>query len=249
VRWGAFGVCAVLAVFIITRHPGLRRRPLILSALVVGCLAVAWLANQLPGLPYRRAESTVAKQVVVETSGAPDAHVQSLDSASPVAKIRVQNPPQAITFVLELKKSLPELYEEQKYFLYGAGRINFDTRSQARVDAGRFEAQLVATLMARDQRGGLGDWANASMTIGNAKGHVIRSQLLRDQGPQSGPRPTNPRMDMQRGRAEGKQILLTVKYGELGFVPGQTVWVAFVDEAASGYGGGQLLPSFQLVLK
>ena len=240
-RWAGFALCAVLACLIVGWEPRLRRRPLIMLALVGGCLALAWFANQLPGRGYRRSEKFVAKQVVVETSGAPDAFVQSPSSNSPVAKVRVQNPPQAITFVLELKKSLAELYEEQKYFQYGVARISFDTGDKTQLDA---------TLMAQGQNGAMGDWANASMTIGNAKRHVIRSQLLRVQAPSGALQAVNSRMDMQRGKAEGKQILLTIKYSELGVVPGQTVRIAVLDEGPSGgYGGGEALPSFQLVLK
>jgi hypothetical protein len=96
----------------------------------------------------------------------------------------------------------------------------------------------------------MGAWANASMIVGNAKRHVISTQLLRAQGPSGALRPANHQMDMQRGKAEGKQILLTLKYSELGVVPGQTVRVAVLDEGASGGpGGGEPLPSFQLVLK
>jgi DNA-directed RNA polymerase subunit RPC12/RpoP len=240
-RWIGFGLCAVLACLIVGWEPRLRRRPLIQLGLLSGCLAVAWFANQLPERAYRSTEKFVAKQVVVDTSGAPDAYVQSPSSNSPVAKLRVQNPPQAITFVLELKKSLAEFYEEQQYFQYGVARINFDAGDKA---------QLNVTLMAQGKNGSMGDWANASMTIGNAKRHVIRSQLLRVQAPSGALQAVNSRMDMQRGKAEGKQILLTVKYRELGVVPGQTVRVAVLDEGPSGgYGGGEALPSFQLVLK
>jgi hypothetical protein len=240
-RWIGFGLCAILACLIVVWEPRLRRRPLIQLALVSGCLALAWFANQLPGGAYRRSESFVAKQVVVETSGAPDAYVQSPSSNSPVAKLRVQNPPQAITFVLELKKSLAQLYEEQNYFQYGVARISFDTGDKT---------QLVATLMAQGQSGAMGAWANASVTIGNAKRHVVSTQLLRVQGPSGALQAVNHQMDMQRGKAAGKQILLTVKYSELGVVPGQTMRVAVLDEGTSGgSGGGELLPSFQLVLK
>ena len=104
--------------------------------------------------------------------------------------------------------------------------------------------------MAPGRNGTMGDWANASMTIGNAKRHVISSQLLRVQAPLGALQAVNHQMDMQGGKAEAKQILLTVKYSELGVVPGQTVRVAVPDEGASGgYGGGEPLPSFQLVLK
>jgi hypothetical protein len=240
-RWIGFGLCVVLACVIVVWEPRLRRRPLIQVALVSGCLALAWLANQLPAGAYRSTETFVAKQVVADTSGAPDAYVQSPASNSPVARLRVQNPPQAITFVLELKKSLSELYEEQKYYKYGVARISFDTADKT---------QLVSTLMAQARSGAMGDWANAAMTIGSAKRHVISTQLLRAQGPSGALRAINHQMDMQRGKAEGKQILLTLNYSELGVVPGQTVRVAVLDEGASGgYGGGEMLPSFQLVLK
>ena len=240
-RWIGFGLCAVLACLIVAWEPRLRRRPLIQLALVCGCLAVAWSANLLPDRAYWSTEKFVAKQVVVDASSAPDAYVQSPSGNSPVAKLRVQNPPQAITFVLELKKSLAELYQEQKHFKYGVARISFDTGDKP---------QLVATLMAQGRSGAMGDWANAAMTIGNAKRHVISTQLLRVQGPSGALRATDHQMDMQRGKAEGKQILLTVKYSELGVVSGQTVGVTVLDQGASGgYGGGEQLPSFQLVLK
>jgi DNA-directed RNA polymerase subunit RPC12/RpoP len=240
-HWIGFGLCAVLACLIVAWEPRLRRRPLIQLALVSGCLAAAWSVNQLPGGAYRSTETFLAKQIVADTTGAPDAYVQSPSINSPVAKLRVQNPPQAITFVLELKKSLAELYEEQKYFKNGVARISFDTDDKA---------QLVSTLMAQARSGAMGSWANAATTIGNAKRHVISTQLLRVQGPSGALRPANHQMDMQRGKAEGKQILLTLKYSELGFMPGQTVRVAVLDEGASvGSGGGEPLPSFQLVLK
>ena len=236
-----FGLCAVLACLLVVWEPRLRRRPLIQLALVCVCLAVAWAANQLPGGAYRSTETFLAKQVVADTSGAPDAFVQSPSANSPVAKLRVQNPSQAITFVLELKKPLSELYEEQKYFKQGVAKISFDAEDKA---------QLISTLMAQARSGAMGSWANAATTIGNAKRHVVSTQLLRAQGPSGALRGTNHQMDMQRGKAEGKQILLTVKYSELGFVPGQTVRVAVLDEGASGKsGGGEPLPSFQLVLK
>ena len=239
--WIGFGLCALLAGLLVAWAPRLRRRPLIQLALVCGCLAVGWAVNQLPAGAYRSSETFLAKQVVADTTGAPDAHVQSPSGNSPVAKLRVQNPPQAITFVLELKKSLSELYEEQKYFKNGVARISFDTEDKA---------QLVSTIMAQARSGAMGSWANAATTIGNAKRHVISTQLLRAQGPSGALRATNHQMDMQRGKAEGKQILLTVKYSELGVAAGQTVRIDFQDEGgSSGAGGGEPLPSFQLVLK
>jgi hypothetical protein len=218
---------------------------------VLGCLVVAWVWDRLPEeRRSRRLESVIGRQVVVGKPGVPDAYLQQPSSASPVAQVRVQNPAQALAFVLELKQSVPALYEQQKYFKYGVASIFIDTDISARTGgqdwqsgAEGFEARVEAKLMAQGHHA-LADWWNAAQTIGNAKRHVISCQVLRTG------RPPVDRRILERGKVEGHRILLTAKYNSLGVAAGQTVRITYVDQGRPDmHSDGERLPSFQLELR
>ena len=82
-----------------------------LAFLLVACLAAGWAMHRRQA-PRRSANAIIGRSVVVLPPGAPDAQVLSPSASSPIAKIRVQNPTQAITFLLELKKTVEQFYEE-----------------------------------------------------------------------------------------------------------------------------------------
>jgi hypothetical protein len=192
---------------------------------------------------------------------------------SPLAKIRVQNPPGAITFVLELKKTVEEFYEEGAqawkrarsvgefsgegtHLHFWVAKIYFDTDNNVKTgergppDGPQgYELTLDTTLMAKGERG-LADWANAHVNLPKAKGHVLRCTLLRVQ-PEPGPRllAVNQRNDLSRGKVDGKMMWITVTYGELGVSPGQSVRITFMDQGNAGYADGEMLPSFPIKLQ
>lgn len=221
---------------------------------LVVCTGLAWFWLR-HSAPSRRIGKFIGKQVVLEPSAAPVTYAQSPSASSPIDMLRVQNPPQALTFVLELRQSVEEFYEEKKCFQYGVVRIFFDTDNNSRTGGGGrgfhsegFEAFLDAGLMAEGYRS-MGDWANAHQTIGRANRHVISSKVLRVH-PQSGAPLPIDRKVLERGKVDGKYIWLTVSYSDLEVVPGQTLRVTILDEGANQtYGDGEMLPSFQLTLK
>ena len=224
--------------------------------------------------PRRSLENLIGKNVVIPAPGAPDAHVLSTSDSSPLAKIRVQNPPGAITFVLELKKTVEEFYEEgasawEGWKLgddinaegtrlhFGVARIYFDTDDNANTGqpgpADRphgYELELHITLMAKSERG-VSDWAGAHVDVRKAKGHVLRCNLFRVQ---PGPGPwlvaLSQRSDLSRGKVDGKVMWITVTYSELGVSPGQSVRITFTDQGKNAnYYDGEMLPSFRIQLQ
>jgi hypothetical protein len=239
---------------------------------LVACLALGWTMHRRSA-PRRSMDSLIGKGVVVLPPGAPDAHVLSPSASSAFAKIRIQNPPQAITFLLELKrtveefydvgtqarkraKTVEELYEERMPLHYGVARICFDTDDNVRTgergppDGPRgYELSLGATLVARGERM-LADWANAHVNLGKAKGHALRCSLYRVQ-PEPGPYlvAVNQRNDMGRAKVDGKLLWITVTYGDLGVRPGQTVRITILDQGNEVYGDGEMLPSFPIQLQ
>jgi hypothetical protein len=224
--------------------------------------------------PRRSLENLIGKNVVIPAPGAPDAHVLSTSDSSPLAKVRVQNPPGAITFVLELKKTVEEFYEEGAHVWegwhlgdeinaegtklhFGVGRIYFDTDDNVKTGQygpadgpGGSEWQLNNTLMAKSERG-VSDWANAHVNVRKAQGHVLRCDLFRVQpGPGSGMVAVNPRSFLSRGKVDGKVMWITVRYSELGMSPGQSVRITFTDEGKHpNYYDGEALPSFRIQLQ
>ncbi len=235
----------------------------------VACL---WLGLVLVGLglvwfwqrksnPERILEKSIGKSVVIDTSGAADACVQTPAEASPVARIRVQNPPQAITFVLELKKPVQELFEHSKAFTYGVAKIYFDTddnpqtgsRETELASTKGFEAILEARLEAAAQVGRIrvtGGWDNARSTLRNAKEHRIECSVFRvDARGREFDADRSVRY-LARGKCEGNHMWLTVSYRDLAAVSGQTVRVTIRDDgAAETYSAGEVLPSFTLKLR
>ena len=244
---------------------------------LVACV-VAGLTWHRRSAPRRSIENLVGKSVVVAAPGAPDAHVLSTSDSSPLAKIRVQNPPGAITFVLELKKAVEEFYEEGAQaekrasspadFMgegtqlhYGVARIHFDTKTnvttgeQGSANGPRsYEFKLNATLMAKGERS-LAEWANAHVNLRKAKGHVLSCSLFRlAPGPGSGfvavnQIAVNHRNDLSRGKLDGKMMWITVPYSELGVSPGQSVRIGFMDLGNTVYADGEMLPSFLIKLQ
>ncbi len=190
--------------------------------------------------PRRAIENLIGKNVVIPAPGAPDAHVLSTSDSSPLAKIRVQNPPGAVTFVLELKKTVEEFYEEGAQaskgwklgdeipmggtrLHFGVARIYFDTDDN--VDTGQrrgadgprgYELELNTTLMAKSERS-FADWANAHVNLRKVKGHVLRCNLFRvPPTPGPGIVEVNQRGDLSRGKVDGKVMWITVNLQRTG---------------------------------
>lgn len=223
--------------------------------------------------PHPGADALIGRSVVVLPPGAPDVHVLFASASSPIAKIRVQNPPQVITFLLELKKTVEEFYEEGAQALklaksveefsgegthlhYGVARICFDTDDNVRTgERGPpngprgYELFLGATLMAQSGRS-VADWANAHVTLGRPKGHVLRCSLYRVQpGPDRRVVVVGQRNELGRAKVDGKLMWITVTYSDLGVRPGQTVRITFMDQGNEVYGDGEMLPSFPIKLQ
>ena len=222
-----------------------------LTLIILG--GVAWFFFR-PQDPSRLAQNTVGKQVVVQDASATDVQVQTPSELSPINKIHVQNPPEALTFGLELKKPISELFQDNKSFQFGVVKIFFDTDNNPRTGgAGKqyrsegFEVLWEANLMA-DSGGTVGDWANARQTHSKAKRHMISSKLLRIR-PGTGILQPADRRGLERGKLDNKQIWLTVSYADLGLVPGQSIRVTIQDLGTSDSSvGGELLPGFVLKL-
>jgi hypothetical protein len=246
---------------------------------VLLCVGVALIAGVLVGLilhrrsaPRRSIEDLVAKNVVISPPETADAHLLSGSDVSPLAKIRVQNPRGAITFVLELKKTVEEFYEEgaqawkrarfpdefsgegtQLHF--GVARIHFET--DTKVATGDQSAansplrfKLEATLMAKGEHSNLADWANAHLNLRKTTGHVLRCDLVRlPPALGSGFAIVNQRSSLSRGKVDGKLLWITVAYGELGVSSGQSVGITFMDQGNAAYNDGEQLPSFRIKLQ
>jgi DNA-directed RNA polymerase subunit RPC12/RpoP len=251
------------------------RWPAVLFYLVfilVVCLAAGWALHRRTA-PRRRIEASIGRSVVVLPPEAPDVHALSASASSPIATIRVQNPPQAITFLLELKKPVEQFYEEGAkawkeaksidefsgkgtQLHYGVARICFDTDDDVKTgqpgpsDGPRgYELILNATLFALGDRV-LAEWANAHVNLGKAKGHVLDCSLHRVQTQPGQNSVVNPRKSLERAKVDGKRMWITVPYSDLAVRPGQIVRITFMDQGTEFvYGDGEMLPSFPIKLQ
>jgi hypothetical protein len=90
------------------RDPSPMADRLVLWGCVLMVCTVFGMTQHRHSARRRSAEKLAGKNVVIAPPGTADAQDLSSSDSSAFAKVRVQNPPGAITFVLELKKTFEE---------------------------------------------------------------------------------------------------------------------------------------------
>jgi len=251
----------------IGENPSLAENPAAQWGVFFSYLAVSLAVILLPAIVLRlqlqrMTSGASGKAVVVATKNTPAVFVETAPSGNQFAKISIQNPERALTFVFELRKTLDEYYQEHKYFRWGnMAKIYFDTDTNESTGGADdtnlgnrgFEFRATVDFAMSYGAGALASWSSPAPWMGKPKEHLptcrIETYDTQRQGFSfRGPGVNMVARELSRAKVDGKMVYVTVNYDELHALPGQRVRLAILD-CGSSSGDGQFLRERQIQLK
>lgn len=227
----SLAVCALAAWGLTGQEQRLRRGWARRLGVTLGCVAAGAVSLGVPSKTVRH-YNRIAGQHVILPAGTPDAFRVTSPAIGPFRRIAVKNPPGAITFVFDVKKTFPEFFEDQQYFLHGFADVDFDIdnnprtglRGDDRPDGFEVRAMMELTAYAH---GAFSQWTTANENLRRVEAHYANCRLM-DLGP-----PKRLRHDsmMKRVKIDGTSLQFTALYSELGVSPQRTIRIAIIDRS------------------